>query len=46
MPYKRYGMRRMEYSKNSNQIPGLGKKMINVERMKLISRDSKLAIQY
>ena len=34
------GMRRMTKSQKSNQIPGLGKKMIGVERTKLLSTDS------
>ena len=39
-------MRNMTNSKKSNQISGHGKHIIVVERMKLSSTDSELAIYY
>ena len=48
MPYMRNitqsGMKRMTNSKKPNQIPGHGKKIIDVVRMKLLSTDSEPAI--
>ena len=50
MPYMRNGiqsgLRKMTNSRKSNQIPGHGKEIIDVERMKLLSTDSELAIHY
>ena len=47
MPYMRNGthngMRRMKNSNKSNQIPGHGLKIIDVEKINLLSTDSKLA---
>ena len=40
------GMRRKKNSNKSNQIPGREKKMIDVERMKLLSTDSDPVIYY
>ena len=40
------GMRRMISSKKSNQIPGNGKKILDVERMKPLSTDSEPVIHY
>ena len=37
-------MRKVTNSKKSNQIPGHGKKVTNVERKKLLSTNSELAI--
>ena len=39
-------MRKMKKSNKSNQIPGIGMKKIDVERMKLLSTDSELVIYY
>ena len=50
MPYIRngilIGMGRMTNSKKSNQIPGHGKRMIDVERMELLLTDSEPVIHY
>ena len=50
MPYMRNvtqsGMRRMTNSRKSNQIPAHGKKIIDAERMKLLSTDSEPFIHY
>ena len=40
------GNRRMTSSMKSNQIPGHGKKMVDVERMKPLPTDSEPAIHY
>ena len=39
-------MRIMTNSNKSNQIPGHGNKIVDVERMKLLLTDSELAIHY
>ena len=50
LPYMRNGtqsgMRRMTSSEKSNQIPGRGRKIIDVERMKLLSKDSEPVIHH
>ena len=50
MPYIRNrvlsGLRRLTNSKISNEIPGHGKKMIDVKRMKLLSTDTEPVIRY
>ena len=44
--WEQSGMRRIINSKKSNQIPGHGKKMVDVERMKQLSKDSEPFIHY
>ena len=50
MPYMKNktqsGMKKMTISKKSSQVPGHGTKILGVERMKLFSTDSELAIHY